>query len=68
MPLSLHLLGGSTLTLHLDPSEWKAAYDTALRSNSSIELEDPADGGLLGINPHAVLYWKVDPPQAPPTP
>lgn len=64
MLLLLHLVGGREIQLDVDPDEWTEAFENALRKDEVVKIEDPADGGMMAINPRQVLYWKVekDPP------
>jgi len=60
MSLILHLMGGREIRLGVDAEEWTSAFENALAKNEVVQIEDPADGGMLGINPRLVLYWKVE--------
>jgi hypothetical protein len=66
MPLLLQLLGGREIRLEVEAEAWTKAFERALRDNQVVQVEDPEDGGVLGINPRLVLYWKLVPdPEAP---
>jgi hypothetical protein len=65
MSLLLYLTSGRELRLGVDPEEWASAFHNALVKNEAIQIDDPSDGGKFGINPRAVLYWKVDPDPEP---
>jgi hypothetical protein len=62
MSLLLHLVGGREIRLNVDPDEWVTAFENALGNDKAVTVEDPTDGGILAVNPHQVLYWKVEPP------
>ncbi len=64
MSLLLYLTSGRELRLGADPEEWASAFRNALAKNEAIQIDDPSGGGRFGINPRAILYWKVedDPP------
>lgn len=59
MLLLLHLVGGREIQLDVDPDEWTEAFESALRKDEVVKIEDPSDGGTMAINPRQVLYWKV---------
>jgi hypothetical protein len=65
MGLSLHLMGGFQIWLDVEPEAWTAAFERALRESKVLQVEDPQDGGTLGVNPQMVVYWKAEsPPRA----
>lgn len=64
MSVLLQFMGGRELTLTVDADEWTDAFKKALRNREVLEVRD-VDGRRLGINPHAVLYWTLDPPEDP---
>jgi len=59
MLLFLYLVGGREIRLEVNPDEWTAAFENALRKDEVVKIEDPSDGGAMAINPRQVLYWKV---------
>jgi hypothetical protein len=60
-PLLLYLIGGRELRLSIEPEKWSSAFHDALVKNEAIQIDDPSGEGKHGINPRAVLYWKVMP-------
>jgi hypothetical protein len=59
MSLILQLTENREIRLEVDVQEWTRAFENALRSNEVVEVRNP-DGGILGINPQQILYWKTD--------
>lgn len=64
MPLFLHLTENREIRLEVDLAEWTKAFEQALRNDEVVEVRNP-EGGVLGINPRQVLYWKSAPADAP---
>jgi hypothetical protein len=63
MSLILQLTENREIRLQVDLQEWTRAFENALRSNEVVEVRNP-EGGILGINPHQVLYWKTEEPES----
>lgn len=60
MSVLVQFIGGEELELTVDPDGWTEAFQKALRNSDALEVRD-VHGKRLGINPHAVLYWTLDP-------
>lgn len=58
MKVMLYFIGGKEVQLDVDRSDWPAAFENALGGNGVIQVED-SEGGVIGINPRSVLYWKT---------
>lgn len=65
--LLLQLTENREIRLEVDLAEWTKAFEQALRNDEVVEVRNP-EGGVLGINPRQVLYWKSDPVDASATP
>ncbi|MEK6277747.1 MAG: hypothetical protein AABM29_07035 [Actinomycetota bacterium] len=55
MPIKIKLVDGETLLVDVDIGEWNKAFQRAFERDAMLEIED-SEGGILGINPHQVLY------------
>jgi hypothetical protein len=59
MALLLQLTENREIRLEVDLTEWTRAFEQALRNDEVIEVRNP-EGGVMGINPRQVLYWKTE--------
>ena len=60
MPILLHLMCGRTIQLdEIEAEAWTTAFEQGLAGKRAVVVTDRADGSELGVNPQAVLYWKV---------
>jgi hypothetical protein len=55
MAVRIKLIDGEELLIDVDLAEWNRAFRRALKADAMLEIEN-AEGGILGINPHQVLY------------
>ena len=60
MPIKIKLIDGESLLVDVDVKEWNRAFQKALGRGSMLEIED-ADGRVLSINPHQILYLEEAP-------
>lgn len=59
MPIKIKLVEDRELEIDVDLDEWKVAFQRAIENDEVIQIHN-SRGGVLGINPHQVLYWVAD--------
>lgn len=63
MPIRVQLIEERELEINVDPEDWQKAFNRAVESNQMIQIRN-ADGEILGINPHQILFWVAIPDSA----
>jgi hypothetical protein len=61
MSVIVRFIGGEEVPLDVEPDTWAQLFKKALRQSDVLEVRDPEGEGTIGVNPQAVLYWRLVP-------